>query len=92
MCRLERKFSGIFRLTIQHARNLGTFVTIYKTLMYLQKQSQGGVEHGLDSFFAGLVGGYWVFGNDSAVVQQVSPFPFLVSSSFSVLGPELITR
>lgn len=69
--RLEQKFSGIFRLTIQHARNLGVFVTIYKTLMYIQKSAHGGREERLDSFFAGLVGGCYIFGNDNAVVQQV---------------------
>ena len=59
-------------MTFQHARNLGVFVTIYKTLMYLQKTSRGGREEPLDSFFAGLVGGCYIFGNDSAVVQQVA--------------------
>lgn len=48
-------------------------MTIYKTLMYLQKSSRGGRENRMDSFFAGLVGGCYIFGNDSAVVQQVPP-------------------
>jgi peroxisomal membrane protein 4 len=60
-------------LTFQHARNLGLFVTIYKTLMYLQKVSREGREDRMDSFWAGLVGGCYIFGNDSAVVQQVHP-------------------
>ena len=71
--RLRQKFAGIFKLTAQHARNLGLFVTIYKTTMYLQKQSRGGREEPTDSFLAGLIGGGYIFGNDSAVVQQV-PF------------------
>ena len=58
-------------MTFQHARNLGLFVTIYKTCMYLQKSSRGGREDRMDSFLAGLVGGCYIFGNDSAVVQQV---------------------
>ena len=74
LCRLRQKFAGIFKLTAQHARNLGLFVTIYKTTMYLQKQSRGGREEPMDSFLAGLIGGCYIFGNDSAVVQQV-PFP-----------------
>ena len=69
--RLSKKFGGIFKLTFQHARNLGLFVVIYKTLMYLQKTSRGGGEERLDPFVAGLVGGCYIFGNDSAVVQQV---------------------
>ena len=40
--------------------------------MYLQRTSRGGREDRLDSFFAGLVGGCYIFGNDSPVVQQVS--------------------
>jgi peroxisomal membrane protein 4 len=71
LSRLKGKFGGIFKLTFQHARNLGVFVTIYKTLMYLQQSSRGGREERLDSFLAGLVGGCYIFGNDSAVVQQV---------------------
>jgi hypothetical protein len=38
--------------------------------MYLQRTAHG-QEHRFDSFFAGLVGGCYIFGNDSAVVQQV---------------------
>lgn len=38
---------------------------------------RGGREEGLDSFFAGLVGGYYIFGNDSAVVQQVVEIIFM---------------
>jgi peroxisomal membrane protein 4 len=69
--RLSKKFEGIFKLTFQHARNLGLFVVIYKTLMYAQKMSRGGREEKIDPFVAGLVGGCYIFGNDSAVVQQV---------------------
>ena len=72
--RLRQKLAGIFKLTFQHARNLGLFVTIYKTLMYIQKSARGGREEELDSFFAGLIGGCYIFGNDSAVVQQVFSF------------------
>jgi peroxisomal membrane protein 4 len=77
MNRLDKKLGGVFKLTFQHARNLGIFVTIYKTLMYLQSSMRGGREEGLDSFYAGLVGGYYIFGNDSAVVQQVVEFKFM---------------
>jgi peroxisomal membrane protein 4 len=80
--RLSKKFEGIFKLTFQHARNLGLFVVIYKTLMYAQKMSRGGREEKIDPFVAGLVGGCYIFGNDSAVVQQVPtylPFPKSIS-------------
>lgn len=51
--------------------------------MYLQQSSRGGREERLDSFIAGLVGGCYIFGNDSAVVQQVL-------SPHTSLGPKLM--
>jgi peroxisomal membrane protein 4 len=86
--RLSKKFEGIFKLTFQHARNLGLFVVIYKTLMYAQKMSRGGREEKIDPFVAGLVGGGYIFGNDSAVVQQVPtylPFPKSICRFLSLL-------
>ena len=68
--RLEEKFRAIFKATLQHARKLAFFVTIYKTLMVAQHYVKG-KEHQVDSFLAGLVGGYYVFGNDNSVNQQV---------------------
>jgi peroxisomal membrane protein 4 len=44
--------------------------------MYLQATAHGGVEQPMDSFFAGLVGGTYIFGNDSAVVQQMNLYVF----------------
>jgi hypothetical protein len=49
--------------------------------MYIQRTAHGGTEQRLDSFFAGLVGGCYIFGNDSAVVQQVA---LLSGSKFMV--------
>ena len=49
--------------------------------MYLQKSSHGGREDPMDSFFAGLVGGCYIFGNDNAVVQQVPPESFVINNS-----------
>ena len=39
--RLVPKLQAIFRATYTHARNLASFVAIYKTLMLLLKQLQG---------------------------------------------------
>jgi len=92
--RLSKKFGGIFKLTFQHARNLGLFVVIYKTLMYLQKTSRGGREERLDPLVSGLVGGYYIFGNDSAVVQQVCSHahPRPTSNLLSLCRNVLITH
>ena len=47
------------------------YVALYKTLLLVQKKVNGGKERSFDTFFAGLVGGYVVFGERSAVNEQV---------------------
>ncbi|CAG8697879.1 11316_t:CDS:2, partial [Dentiscutata heterogama] len=68
---LKDKMTIILDATIQHSKNLAFFVTIYKTLMYLQKKINGGMEQNGHSFIAGLIGGYIVFGDNNRVNQQV---------------------
>jgi len=69
--RLESKVKGIFRATKQHAQNLGIFATIYKTLMIVQKKINGGKEASIHPFIAGVIGGYYVFGENNSINQQV---------------------
>jgi Tim17/Tim22/Tim23/Pmp24 family len=71
MFRLKDKLRFIFNATKQHAKNLGMFVTIYKTLLLVQKHMNGGKEQDIHSFFAGIVGGYYVFGTNNNINQQV---------------------
>jgi hypothetical protein len=49
-------------------------VTIYKTVLLLQRKlaGGGGKERSGDTFWAGLVGGWYVFGERNAVNEQVS--------------------
>jgi peroxisomal membrane protein 4 len=47
-------------------------VTIYKVFLLLQKKLNGGKERDLDSLIAGGLGGWWVFGERTAVGR----FPF----------------
>lgn len=61
----------MYRATKQHAFNLARFVAIYKTALLLQKTLSGGKERKADTFFAGLVGGWFVFGERNAVNEQV---------------------
>jgi len=61
----------IVRLTLQHATNLAKFVTLYKVCLLVQKKSQGGKQGFFDTFFAGLVSGYAVFGDRNAVNEQI---------------------
>jgi peroxisomal membrane protein 4 len=48
-------------------------VSIYKALLLLQKKVNSGKERSLDTFVAGLVGGYVVFGERTAINEQVCP-------------------
>lgn len=61
----------MYRATKQHSLNLARFVTIYKTALLLQKTLAGGKERQFDTFFAGLIGGWAVFGERNAVNEQV---------------------
>ena len=66
------KLRYIFRATKQHAQNLGTFAVIYKTAMFIQKKLNGGKHADIHTFVAGLLGGYFVFGENNAINQQVN--------------------
>ena len=76
----------IFQATKQHAFNLAKFVSLYKTLLLLQRKANGGKERSADTFIAGLIGGYVVFGDRTAVNEQVcstrvhAPLPCLLST------------
>ena len=69
------KLRAIFKATFQHSRNLAMFVTIYKTLMVIFKKLKNKESNG-DSFLAGLVGGYIVFGEDNNINQQIVLYLF----------------
>ncbi|KAI2283468.1 hypothetical protein LOY94_003889 [Ophidiomyces ophidiicola] len=72
---LREKARLVLKATKQHARNLATFAVIYKsTMLALRYAGPGGQskEGPFDTFFAGLLGGYVVFGRShSSVTQQV---------------------
>ncbi|KAF9014972.1 Tim17/Tim22/Tim23/Pmp24 family-domain-containing protein [Cyathus striatus] len=61
----------IYRATKQHAINLAKFVSLYKTFVLLQKKVNGGKERSSDTFIAGLLSGYTVFGERNAVNEQI---------------------
>ena len=73
----------ILKATRQHSRNLATFAVIYKSsLLALRHLSplNSGKEGRYDTFLAGLVGGYAVFGRgrgaQSSVNQQIVIYVF----------------
>ncbi len=64
---LEEKLGLILRATRTHAQNLAKYATVYKLTMLILKHlgSEPGKEGPYDTFFAGLLGGYLVFGRRS---------------------------
>ncbi|KAK6505564.1 hypothetical protein TWF481_007458 [Arthrobotrys musiformis] len=62
----------VFKATRTHARNLGTFVFLYKISMLILRHLNK-TESQYDSFISGLIGGYTVFGRggNSSVNQQI---------------------
>src|SRR5689334_4802779 len=64
---VQEKLQLIFRATRTHAQNLAKYATVYKLTMLLLKHmgSEPGKEGPYDTFFAGLLGGYLVFGRRS---------------------------
>lgn len=64
---------NVLRATRQHALNLARFVALYKTVLLAQKTLAGGKQRKADTFFAGLIGGWYVFGERNAINEQVSP-------------------
>ncbi|KAK5655469.1 hypothetical protein OQA88_5740 [Cercophora sp. LCS_1] len=82
---IREKAGLIFRATKTHARNLAKFATVYKLTCLFLKQfgSNQGKEGPYDSFIAGLLGGYIVFGQRgkrsgkiSSVNQQIVIYVF----------------
>ena len=80
----REKLRIILKATRTHARNLATFALIYKTCMLVLRHSPrsfptGGLnEASYDTFLAGLIGGYAVFGRgyQSSVNQQIVIYVF----------------
>ncbi|TVY51042.1 Peroxisomal membrane protein 4 [Lachnellula cervina] len=81
---VREKISLILRATKTHAQNLAKYATVYKLTMLGLKHmgSNPGKEGPYDTFFAGLMGGYLVFGRRSkkghvsSVSKQIVIFVF----------------
>ncbi|KAE8442667.1 hypothetical protein EG329_002965 [Mollisiaceae sp. DMI_Dod_QoI] len=81
---VREKLALILRATRTHAQNLAKYATVYKLTMLVLKHmgSEPGKEGKFDTFFAGLLGGYLVFGRRSkrghvsSVSKQIVIFVF----------------
>lgn len=75
----REKVSLILKATRTHAKNLATFATVYKSSMFVLRHIfNQGKEGPYDTFFAGLLGGYYVFGRGTqgSVNQQIVIYVF----------------
>lgn len=76
----REKVGLVLKATRQHAMNLARFATIYKTAMLvlsLINPNNPGKEGPYDTFFAGGLGGYYVFGrNYNSIKQQIVIYVF----------------
>ncbi|KAJ5708412.1 hypothetical protein N7488_008213 [Penicillium malachiteum] len=69
----REKVKLVLKATRQHARNLSTFAVVYKLSMIVLRNlnpTGSGKEGRYDSFFAGLMGGYTVFGRQPGSISQ----------------------
>jgi peroxisomal membrane protein 4 len=64
----------IYSATKQHSTNLMKFASLYKFACIIMRRNNGGKERSGDSFFAGCLAGWYVFGDRNAVNEQVSLF------------------
>jgi peroxisomal membrane protein 4 len=72
---IQEQAKIVLEATYKHSRNLAFFVTIYKSLMALQRFIRG-KEASSDSFFAGLIGGYIIFGDNNNINMQIVLYLF----------------
>jgi len=64
------KIKFVLRQLFIHGKNLGLFVAFYKSICCLFRNF--GVSGGIESWIAGLIGGYWAFGDSKGVSGQVN--------------------
>ena len=81
--RVREKLLLVFRATRQHARNLASFAFLYKAILVLlrqnpQRQLHREKEPSYNTFLAGLISGYIIFGRgiQSSVNQQIVIYVF----------------
>jgi len=67
----DKRLKTIISLTTQHALGLAKFVSLYKAFLLIQKKLNGGKPRNTDTFLAGLFSGYLVFGDRTAINEQI---------------------
>lgn len=67
---LLEKVKFVLKQMVHHGRNLGLFVGTYKTICYLLRSI--GVSGGVESWIAGFIGGFTMFGNNKGISGSVN--------------------
>ncbi|SHO78032.1 Uncharacterized protein MSYG_2374 [Malassezia sympodialis ATCC 42132] len=69
---VQQRWRKIITATRQHAVRLAKYVAIYKTsLMILRDLFHEGKQHSVDPFIAGMLGGWYMFGDRTPVNEQI---------------------
>ncbi|GMK53914.1 hypothetical protein CspeluHIS016_0105000 [Cutaneotrichosporon spelunceum] len=81
------RIQGILTATRTHAMSLAKFAIVYKFMLLVQKKLNGGKERDLDTFVAGGIGGYTVFGDRTPINEQI--VLYIMSRAILSLIPRL---
>jgi len=68
--RIFDKIKFVLKQLFIHGKNLGLFVAIYKSICCILRNF--GISGGVESWIAGLVGGYWAFGDSKGISGAVN--------------------
>jgi peroxisomal membrane protein 4 len=72
---LSDKLRFIFKATYTHSRNLGMYAAFYKLITCVMRNVRG-VESPMNSIVGGMVGGYFMFGDNNPINAQINMYVF----------------
>eukprot|EP01005_Ploeotia_sp_CARIB1_P001049 NODE_237_length_1120_cov_403.775428_g231_i0.p1 GENE.NODE_237_length_1120_cov_403.775428_g231_i0~~NODE_237_length_1120_cov_403.775428_g231_i0.p1 ORF type:complete len:244 (+),score=39.01 NODE_237_length_1120_cov_403.775428_g231_i0:227-958(+) len=68
----QESFVDVVEITTEHARRLGKFVFLFKSMLYCMEWASGNKEHPIHPFIAGVIGGAIVFGERTRMTEQIN--------------------
>lgn len=73
--RIMKMLNSVFQATMQHSRNLGLYVALFKFVQCVMRHVTG-TETPLNTVVGGLVGGFVMFGNGTPINSQINMYVF----------------
>ena len=70
-CSWAIRLRSVLQQTWTHATGLTKYVIVYKTLVVLLKKMNGGRNQRFDTFFSGLIAGYFTLGERTTINEHV---------------------